>query len=70
MTKEKIIVWCKYAGVRALKTFAQCFAGFITVGATLGEVDWRYALSCSAVALLYSVVTSVAGLPETKESAK
>lgn len=67
MSKEKIFKWIKCASVRALKTFAQSFLGFITVGVTLGEINWTYALSCSAVAFIYSVVTSIAGLPEVKE---
>ncbi|MBE6965814.1 MAG: hypothetical protein E7441_07260 [Ruminococcaceae bacterium] len=59
--------WIKAAGIRALKTFAQTFAGFITVGVAFSEVDWKYILSVSTVAAIYSVVTSVAGLPEVKE---
>ncbi|MBQ7976342.1 MAG: hypothetical protein IJ300_11710 [Clostridia bacterium] len=58
--------WIKAAGIRAIRTFAQSFASFITVGAAISEIDWRYILSVSAVAAIYSVVTSVAGLPEVK----
>lgn len=64
MTNFKI--WAKAAGTRAVRTFAQTFAGFITVGAAINEIDWSYILSVSAVAAIYSVVTSVAGLPEVK----
>lgn len=59
--------WFKAAGIRAIKTFAQTFLSFITVGATVHEIDWVYALSCGLVALIYSLVTSLAGLPEVKE---
>ena len=59
-TKE----WIKKASVRALKTFAQSAASLITVGATLTEIDWRYVLSVSVVAAVYSVVTSIGGIPE------
>lgn len=60
--------WLVAAGIRAVKTFAQTFASMMTVGAALNEIDWTYTLSVSAVALIYSLVTSLAGLPELKES--
>ena len=56
--------WFKCASIRALRTFAQTFGSLITVGAALSEIDWKYALSVSVVAFVYSLVTSVAGLPE------
>ena len=56
--------WIKAAGVRAIKTFAQTMLSMITVGAAISEIDWLYIASCSAVALVASVLTSVAGLPE------
>ena len=56
--------WAKAALIRAAKTFGQTFASMITVGAAISELDWRYMASCSAVALIYSLVTSLAGLPE------
>ena len=65
--KDKFVTWIKAAGVRALKTFAQTFASLMTVGATIGELNWTYMASVSVVALVYSLMTSVAGLPELKE---
>lgn len=56
--------WLKAAAIRAVKTFCQTLAGFITVGMALSELDWHYILSVSTVACLYSVLTSIAGLPE------
>lgn len=56
--------WFRAAGVRAVKTFAQTFASAITVGAALTEMDWRYIISTAAVAAIYSLATSLAGLPE------
>ena len=56
--------WLKAAGIRAIKTFAQTFAGCITVGAAVSEIDWQRALSVSAVALVLSLLTSLGGLPE------
>ena len=58
--------WAEKAGIRAVKTFAQTFVGFITVGAAVSEINWKYALSVSAVAFVYSVVISVAGIPEAE----
>lgn len=59
--------WIKAAGVRAVKTFAQTAASLITVGAMLSEVDWVLVFSSAAVALIYSLLTSLAGLPEVPE---
>lgn len=60
--------WFKAAGIRALKTFGQTIASLLTVGAALSEVDLGYILSVAAVALIYSLATSLAGLPELKEN--
>lgn len=56
--------WLKKAGVRAIKTFAQSMASLMTVGAAVSELDWAYILSVSVVSGIYSIVTSVAGIPE------
>ena len=58
--------WFKAAAVRAVKTFAQALGGFITVGVALSDVNWKLALSVSAAATIYSVITSISGLPEVK----
>lgn len=58
--------WWKAAGVRAVKTFAQTAAGLFTVGMALNEVDWTYVASVAAVSAVYSLLTSLAGLPEVK----
>lgn len=63
---EKFKKWISKAGIRALKTFAQTAASLITVGATIGEIDWKLVLSSSAVAAVYSLLTSIGGLPEIK----
>lgn len=59
--------WIKAAVVRALKTFAQTAASLITVGALISEVDWAMVCSAAVVAAVYSLLTSVAGLPEVSE---
>ena len=59
--------WAKAALVRALKTFAQTFAAGITVGALWTEIQWTHALSAAGVAFVYSILTSIAGLPEVEQ---
>ena len=51
--------WVKAAGIRAIRTFAQTMAAGITVGASIGELDWGYLASCAAVAGIYSLLTSI-----------
>lgn len=58
--------WLKAALVRALRTFAQTFAGCIAVGAAVEEVQWLRALSVSGVAFVLSILTSLGGLPEVE----
>ena len=60
--------WLKAALIRAIKTFAQTFAGCIAVGAAASEVDWLRALSVSGVAFVLSILTSLAGLPEVEKT--
>lgn len=59
--------WWKAAGTRAIKTFAQTFVGSITVGLTISDINWVTVASVAAVAAVFSLMTSVAGLPEVKE---
>jgi hypothetical protein len=63
-TKRYWLNWLKAAGIRALKTFGQTAASLITVGAIMSEVSWGMVFSAATVALIYSLLTSVAGLPE------
>lgn len=59
--------WLKAALIRAIRTFAQTFVGFIAVGAALEEIQWLRALSVSGAAAVLSVLTSLAtGLPEVQ----
>ena len=60
--------WLKCALIRAARTFAQTFVGFVTVGAAFSEVEWLRALSVSGVAFVLSILTSLAtGLPEVEK---
>lgn len=69
MKNEEMIRWIEAAGIRSIKTFAQTLASMITVGAALQEISWDYVISVSAVAAIYSIATSLAGLPELKGDA-
>ena len=60
--------WLKAALVRAIKTFAQSLLSVISLGMAVSEIDWKYAVSVGAVAFLYSLLTSLAGLPEVGET--
>ena len=66
LTKE----WFKAALVRAVKTVAQTALGLISTALVLRDVDWVVVLSASALAGIYSVLTSIAGLPEVKKEAE
>ena len=60
--------WIIAALVRAIRTFAQTFVGFIAVGAALEEIQWFRALSVSGAAFVLSILTSLAtGLPEVED---
>lgn len=67
MNKEYLKKWICAAGIRALRTFAQVALGLISVGMALREVDWLYVASVSTVSAIYSLLTSIAGLPEISE---
>ena len=59
--------WLQAAFIRAIKTFAQAMAGGITVGAAFDEINWTYLASVAGVSAVYSLVTSLAGLPEVND---
>ena len=64
MTKKNFKLWIKAAGIRAIKTMAQTAVSLITVGELLTDINWVTIASVSLVAGIYSLLTSIAGLPE------
>lgn len=69
MTNLTSSKWWKAALIRAIKTAAQVALGMMTVGMAASEIDWLNVASVSAVAALYSLITSLAGLPEVDDAA-
>ena len=57
-------LWIKWAGIRALKTFAQTALATIGTSLVLADVNWAIVASASALAAVLSLLTSVAGIPE------
>lgn len=56
--------WWYAALIRAVKTMAQTALGFVTIGLAFEEVPWKFAISVAVVAGIYSLLTSLKGLPE------
>lgn len=61
---ENFKKWIMAAGIRALKTFAQTAASLITIGAVMSDINWGIVFSSAGVAAIYSLLTSIGGLPE------
>lgn len=61
-------LWLKAAIVRAVKTIAQTAVSLVGVGAVMADIDWIMVGSASLLAGILSILTSVAGLPEVKQT--
>lgn len=60
--------WFKAAVTRAIKTVAQTAIATIGTAAVMGQVNWVMVGSASLLAGILSLLTSIAGLPEVKET--
>ena len=58
--------WLKAAGIRAVKTMAQAAIAGIGAAAAMGQVDWKYVLSASALAGVLYMLMSITGIPEVE----
>ncbi len=67
---KKTKAWCRAAGIRAVKTFAQTAAAGIGVAAAVNTADWLTVISTALTAALLSLLTSAAGLPEIEKEEK
>lgn len=67
MEKEIFKKWLKAALIRAIRTFFQTFAGCFTIGIAISDIDLKTNLGISLTAAMYSICTSLAGLPEIEE---
>lgn len=67
MNNIKCKNWWKCAGMRAIKTVAQTAVALLGTSTLIQEIDWVMVLSSSLLAGIISILTSIAGLPETKE---
>lgn len=64
---ETLIVWVRAALVRAIKTAAQSAAAAIGTTTMLGQVDWRVIGGTATLAMILSLLTSTAGVPEAAD---
>lgn len=64
---DRLKKWAIAAGMRAIKTAAQAALGVIGASTALGTVDWVLVASTAALAVIASLLMSLAGLPEVDE---
>lgn len=67
MLNDKTKKWIHAAGVRAVRTFFQAGVAAIGSATLMSQVDWKVVASTAALAMVLSIGTSLAGLPEVGE---
>ena len=63
MTRDWV-KWWRAAGIRAVKTAAQTAMGAVTLGIAAADIDWYTVGGIALTSAFYSLLTSLAGLPE------
>lgn len=58
--------WAKASAIRCVKTMSQTALSLFTIGQVASEIDWKIVVSASLVAGIYSILTSIAGIPEVE----
>ncbi len=54
--------------IKTIKTFFQSFAGCLTAGTLISDMDWKYALSASLLAAIYCLAFNIGtNLPEEEK---
>lgn len=61
-------LWWMAAGTRCIKTVCQTAIATIGTSALITDINWTVCVSASVLAGILSLLTSLAGLPEVKES--
>lgn len=59
--------WLKAALIRAIKTVCQSAVAMIAIDQAIYSIDWRNVIAVSLTAGVFSILTSVAGLPEVQD---
>lgn len=67
---KNIKKWLKCAAIRAVKTFFQTILSLIPLAVRIDQINWFDLLLTGLTAFVYSVISSMAGLPECKENEK
>ena len=70
MKKVNFKEWIKAASIRAIKTVAQTAVAIIGTSTIVTDVNWKVVACSAALAVIVSLLTSVAGLPELDKPEK